>query len=222
MLEDTYRAPRVVAIHHHFCRDDIPYEAGRLGAAGADDRPITIGFLGTLFKPPRVPGGALVDTIRRLREAGTNVELHVHGGVAPELVQEVGALQRGGVFLHGRTTHSTGVGLLGQYDYLLLLLANLPNSEAVMSIKLPHYLLAGRPILALVPERSAVAEIVRKTGTGVVIPSSSDWAEPLRRVLDDREGALLPARNEAAIEQFSWEYIADEWLDAICGQDAPR
>ena len=105
-------------------------------------------------------------------------------------------LARDGTLLHGRTSHSEGIALLSQYDFLLLLLADLPNSRAVMSIKLPHYLLVGRPIIAVVPEQSAVADVVRETGTGVVIAAESDWADQLQSVLRSRCGSSRPPETK--------------------------
>ena len=216
VLEAQYRAQRVVAIPHHFTRAEFDGgQARRDDRTVSAERPITIGFLGTLFKPPRVPGERFVETIRHLRAAGTNVELHVHGGIPEHLEGARQRLARDGTLLHGRTSHSEGIALLSQYDFLLLLLADLPNSRAVMSIKLPHYLLVGRPIIAVVPEQSAVADVVRETGTGVVIAAESDWADQLQSILRSRCGSSWPTRNEAAIERFSWQHVSREWLGAI-------
>jgi hypothetical protein len=216
VLEEQYRAPRVVAIPHHFKRDEFTGVQSRgVPRTQVANGPITIGFFGTLFKPPRVPGERFVDSIRRVRASGTQVELHVHGGIPPHLEGARERLARDGTVLHGRTSHTEGISLLTQYDFLLLLLADLANSQAVMSIKLPHYLLVGRPIIAVVPEHSAVADVVRETGTGVVIAAGSDWTEPLRDVLESRCAGVWPVRNEAAIERFAWENVSREWLAAI-------
>jgi glycosyltransferase involved in cell wall biosynthesis len=214
VLEEQYRAPRVVAIPHHFKRDEFTgVQSPGVPRTRVANGPITIGFFGTLFKPPRVPGERFVDSIRRVRASGTQVELHVHGGIPPHLEGARERLARDGTVLHGRTSHTEGISLLTQYDFLLLLLADLANSQAVMSIKLPHYLLVGRPIIAVVPEQSAVADVVRETGTGVVIAAGSDWSERLRDVLGSR--CAMPVRNEAAIERFAWENVSREWLAAI-------
>jgi hypothetical protein len=67
-----------------------------------------------------------------------------------------------------------------------------------------------------VPEQSFVADIVRETGTGVVISAESDWTEQLKKVLAAGRSCELPIRNEAAIKRFSWDRISHEWLTAIC------
>jgi len=55
----------------------------------------------------------------------------------------------------------------------MLALSDSPNCNVILHSKLPHYLSLERPILALVPENSAVAEIVTETGTGYVIPAQA-------------------------------------------------
>ena len=120
--------------------------------------------------------------------------------------------------LHGKTSHIESLRRIARCEFLLLVLADLPNSEAVMSIKLPHYLLLQRPILAIVPERSAVADIIRETGSGYVIPARYDWGDALRKVLQDYlNGKNLPERNDRAIEECSWENISKQWMELIRG-----
>lgn len=43
------------------------------------DGQINIGFLGSLFKSPKVPGWRVVEVIDNLLEAGINVKLHMFG-----------------------------------------------------------------------------------------------------------------------------------------------
>lgn len=218
VLERRYEVPssRVLSIPHHFYRGDLPDSS-----VAADPPPIAekngairIGFLGTLFKPPRVPGSRVVEAIRNLRISGMNVELHVYGGVpSPD---EISLWQNDSLFFHGKTSHAESLRRILNCHFLLLLLADLPNCRAVMSIKLPHYLALRRPILAIVPDQSAVADIVRRTGSGHVIPAENDWGEGLRKVLQDHlNGSAPPERNESAIEAYSWENISKQWVEVI-------
>jgi glycosyltransferase involved in cell wall biosynthesis len=222
VLIEHYKVPpdRLVAIHHHFSRDELPEastSADGLRRAGA---PIRIGFLGTLFKPPRVPGAEVVDAIRRLRNSGINVELHVYGSVpAATIPQSVAELQADGVHLHGSLGHKAALKEIAKYDLLLLILADLPNCRAVMSIKLPHYLLTGRSIIAIVPQPSAIASVVQATGSGVVIPASDDWYTRLRELLIDTSWSQKLVRNTPCIDTFSWEAVAEDWRRAIDGDE---
>ena len=221
VLHEVYGVPpsKLRSINHHFHRADFDN-----GGALADQFPkgiaikqtdaIKIGFLGCLFKPPRVPGLELVETFKTLRSSGINVQLHLHGRLPLDIAPLAESLRESALVLQGEVSHRQSVSVLSKYDYLLVLLADLPNSKAVMSIKLTQYLLTQRPIIAIVPEPSAIADIVKSCGAGYVIPSSADWAWELTRIMRGHPEAPL-ARDEDAIERFSWDHISREWADVI-------
>jgi glycosyltransferase involved in cell wall biosynthesis len=72
-------------------------------------------------------------------------------------------------------------------DALLLLIPEAGGrGRAVLSAKVFEYLAAERPILAAVPPDGAAAELIRETGTGVVVPP--DDVEALREALVRLEG----------------------------------
>jgi glycosyltransferase involved in cell wall biosynthesis len=144
--------------------------------------------------------------------------LHVYGGASEDAKKSLKRLHNDGVYLHGKTSHIESLRRIARCEFLLLVLADLPNSKAVMSIKLPHYLLLKRPILAIVPEKSAVADIIRETGSGYVIPAGCDWGDELKKVLQDYlNGKNLPERNNKAIEAYSWENISKQWIEVFSG-----
>jgi len=156
-----------------------------------------------------------------MRKSGLKVELHIHGGIDERRIGDIGNDLCGGIVHHGRTPHAETVGLLGCYDFLLVLLADLPNSQAVMSIKLPHYMASGRPIIAIVPEGSAIADIITKTGTGVVLPVADIWQEELRRLVEQGDSdQLIEQRNEGEIEAYDWKHLSEDWYRAVTGDVA--
>jgi len=223
VLNGLYDVPveRLRSIHHHFHRPDLQVEPAGEARLGADPAPaIRIGFMGFLFKPPRVPGMQLVSAVQAMRKAGLPVELHVHGSVQPGVQKQL-ADRADGIVLHGFTPHEKAIGMMARYDYLALLLADLPNCRNVMSIKLPHYMITERPIIAIVPDQSAIADMVRETGTGVVIPSNADWPRQLEAFLRAADpSALMAQRREEAIEAYAWSRISLEWMQAITGNEA--
>ncbi len=218
ILHQVYGVPlgRLRAIHHHF---DSP---GQVAAAVPPDRvgsgTITIGFLGSLFKPPRVPGMKFLEALQALRASGIDVELHLHGRIPPQVAGRTSWLESAGLVVEPRVPHDQCAGVLGRYDYLLLLLEDLPNSRAVMSIKLPQYLVAGRPILAVVPEPSAVADIVTRARAGYVLPSDSDWRAGLAKVLTSPRPGPIQVDWDV-VDEFAWMRLSERWLEAL---GAPR
>lgn len=130
----------------------------------------------------------------------------------------VGQSENDGVILHGRTSHRKSLRRISRCDFLLLALSDLSNCHVVMNIKLPHYLLLKRQILAMVPDNSAVADIIRETGSGYVIPAGCDWGDGLKKVLQGYlNGKKLPERNDRAIERYSWENISKQWMGVFSG-----
>jgi hypothetical protein len=221
VLEKEYRiqSNRVYAIEHHYdSEDNLELQKNLKDYKNSlINNPIRIGLLGTFFKPPRVPGEKFLETMQLLKSKGIDIELHLHGRVPDEIKKKINKSNLSEViFIHGRVGHDEAVNELFKYDYLLLLLESLPNSNAVMSIKLPHYLMVGKPILAIVPNNSAVADIVRETGSGFVIDVSSDWNEKLATIIENGDESVKNLkRNKKNIVYYSWENISTRWLNVL-------
>lgn len=224
VLINQYHVPpsRVVSISHHFSRDDVDSSVGpdKILVDDSSGRVIRIGYLGTLFKPPKVPGDKVVQTFRRLSETtGGKVELHVYGDMSRSKLKDEIGTNVGSIIFHKRTGHIESLKNIARCDFLLLVLEDLPNSRAIMHQKLPHYLLLGKPILAIVPEDSAVAQIVRETNSGFVIPSSDDWGSLLGKIFEHYAGKYFQYKpNMDAIEAYSQEFISKKWLSLIENQ----
>lgn len=201
---------RVVSINHH-------YEAGATvphGPYKSTPHAAKIGFLGALFKPPRVDGTKVVEAIQTLRADGLNVELNIHGKIPPKFMKELPQASTAGIVEHGTATHAKSVARLSDYDYLLLVLGSDENSRAVMSIKLPHYMVSGKPTIAVVPLGSAVHKIVEQTGTGIVLDTESDWISGLKEILSEGYIPSIVPDHEAIIE-FSWTKLQAQWKSAL-------
>jgi glycosyltransferase involved in cell wall biosynthesis len=100
----------------------------------------------------------------------------------------------GRIELHPWVSRRRSLEFQRDSDALLLLLPEADRrGSGVISAKLYEYLAARRPILAAVPPQGAAANLVRRTGAGVVVPP--DDTEAIRRALEDlsarwREGTL--------------------------------
>ena len=216
VVEKHYGVPgnKVVAISHPFDDRELKSQQSRNGKGMQKDRTIRIGFLGHLFKLPKVPGARVVNAFEHVRQLGIDVELHVFGDM--QRTTHEAAKRLGWMVLHPRTNHQESLSLIANCDLLLLTLADLPNTQIIMHAKLPHYLMLNRPIVAMVPATSYVAAVIRETGTGHVISTDEDWGEGLTRVLralSNNKGELK--RNEKAISHYSWENISSQWVETI-------
>ena len=116
---------------------------------------------------------------------------------------------------------------LGYYDYIsyvkgadLLFLASGPMKEMILA-KFYDYLGAGRPILALADPDSAMAEIIHKTSSGVVIP----YNEPplLKSTIEAFINGTHPSlqanhRHASAFTAYSTASDLAAFLDRIVGR----
>lgn len=217
---------KVISINQSFSVNDFIDNSNNVNNSFGykNDNEIKIGFLGTLFKPPRVPGMKILEAIRYVKNTGINIKFH-HFGKIPASINHATLDCHDDVIFHGYTKHRESLKRISQCDFLLLVLADLQNCSAVMSIKLPDYLLVNKPIIAIVPKPSAIADVVEKTNSGFVIPANQDWGEGLENLLRGIiVGAEIPKRNEEEIELYDWRNVSRQWIALIndCKSKADR
>ena len=204
---------KVSVINHHFdAVEHCPVAELREPLQALQTRRIV--FMGGMFKPPKVSGGKFLEALKTARAAGINVELHLYGSQGYEFERFRGREREYGFAFHGSIPHAQVHGELQKYDYQLLLLENLPNSKLIMHLKLPEYLRAEVPIIAIVPRGSAVEDIVQRTGTGHVIASDSDWAQGLGALLGAPSVPMI-VRDEEEIALFEWRNVERHWRRAL-------
>jgi glycosyltransferase involved in cell wall biosynthesis len=219
ILEDYYNIPsqRILSINHHFNLTDI---SGQISTSKKNMHKnkklnIDVGFLGNLFKPPKVPGMDISETFNKLFKSGLNVKLHIFGDKSKD-AKKAASRYKNSIILHPRVNHKESLKNISRCDFFLLALSNLQNCQIIMHSKLPHYLMLGKPIIAIVPENSAVADIIHETKSGYVIPSSSCWTLELTKILKGYlNGTNIHTRNEDAISKFSWDHISAEWIKVL-------
>lgn len=219
ILENNYNIPpqRIISINHHFNFTDIKnqYIQSPQNKNLNKIKKIDVGFLGNLFKPPKVPGQEIAETFYNLSKTDLNVTLHIFGDQS-ESAKNAVSRYKNSIILHPRVSHKESLKNISRCDFLLLALANLPNCQIIMHSKLPHYLMLGKPILAIVPENSAVADIIKETKSGYVIPSSSCWTIELTNIFKSHQnGTNIHTRNVEAVKKFSWDYISEEWIKVL-------
>ena len=91
------------------------------------NKKIKIGFLGYLFKPPKVPGKKIVAAFREIRSKGFNVELNIYGDKTLTARKTVEDENDRTIVLHKRTSHKKSLMKISNCDFLLLALSDLPT-----------------------------------------------------------------------------------------------
>ena len=113
--------------------------------------------------------------------------------------------------------------LMRAADATLLLLRDHPGADGVLSGKIFQYLGSGRPILALAPE-GAAADLVRKTGAGIVLAPHD--APGVARALHawaraKAEGKPVEGANREATAPYTRRRAAERFA-AILNDLGPR
>jgi len=99
-------------------------------------------------------------------------------------------------------------------DALLLLIPDAGGrGKGVLSGKVFEYLAAERPILAVVPPDGAAAELIRESGSGVVV--APDDVEGIRAALEQLEGAWRAGK-------LNGTPLSDEWRTRLSRRTRSR
>lgn len=223
VLHSRYDVPRerLTHISHPYWPDEqaeIQCALADSTAEASGRRPTVIGFLGRLSKPPKVPSDRVLKAMTHAVNQNVDLEFHIFGDKSAATRNQVQELKCDSIVLHERAPHMKALLDIARCDFLLVSLADLPNCRVIMHAKLPHYLMLRKPIIAMVPADSFVAELVHRTRSGVVIDTDSDWgAELVDLVRTYEKGEFVFDPDEAEIARYSWDSISEKWIDAIVG-----
>lgn len=100
-------------------------------------------------------------------------------------------------------SHRRALELQRDSEALLLLIPDAGGrGRGILSGKVFEYLAAGRPILAVVPPDGAAAELITKTGAGVVVAPDD---------IDGIEAALVSLRDRFATGRLEAVELSEEW-----------
>ncbi len=165
-----------------------------------------------------MPGSKVVEAFTKLRKSDLDVELHIFGDNSKRARETVSSLKNNPVVLHPRTTHKQSLKNISKCDFFLLAVADSPNGHVIMHSKLPHYLLLKKPIIAIVPPNSFVAQLISETGSGYIIPMESNWEPQLENIIRNySEAKYISQRDEKEIKKYSWDSISQSWLHVLNG-----
>lgn len=183
-------------------------EVGTRGRERA--RPLRLLFLSRLHPGKGIP--LLLQALRDLRRAGTQVELTIAGsGPAPyreELEALSAALGLGPAVVRfvGHVAGETKRRLLAEADAFVL-----PSSHENFGIAVAEALAAGLPVV--ISDQVGIAADVTAADAGRVVPLA---VEPLAKAIDeiarDNVGRLRMGQNAMALarQHYSWEHAAQE------------
>jgi hypothetical protein len=173
-------------------------------------------FIGSFFKPPKVPGNQLLNALNHAYEEGCNFELRIIGDKALSFDPGITKLAKFPIISYPRMPHLETIEFAVNSDWLVLLLGKLPGTDAIMHAKLPVYLATGIPILAVVPESSFAAEVIKRENAGIVIDPEKDLIDSLVSVLSKQPYETASQHViEKRYETYGIESHHQAWSSAI-------
>jgi hypothetical protein len=114
------------------------------------------------------------------------------------------------VTLRGQLDHPTTLAAERAADLLLLVANATLGAEATVPGKLFEYLASQRPVLAIAPPDSATADVLERTGGGLLADATSPEAiyRQLRAAFEADWGGAGYAANEAELARFDRRRLA--------------
>ncbi len=177
------------------------------------------------FYGPRSPGPfltALGECVKEDPGLAEDVEVSFFGAFDAEmLIRTEQLLERyslGGIVrLKGVVPYRTGLQYLMSSTLLLLVTDTGAWGRNMSSSKLPEYLAAGRPILALAPD-GAITEIVRRTGAGFIV--DPDDVEAIRKTIFKlyhlwKKNSLTLRVNDEMVRKFEWRELTGRFVSVL-------
>ena len=195
---ETSDRPSVVA--------HIGVESPHAGALTVEPhQPFELLHIGSIYGDRDISG--LLDACIELRRAGRDVALSWYGTILGEHPLRRGLAdyaEAGALRLHAPIPHEAARERMRRADMLVTVPS--PVYEEELTGKLFDYLDAGRPILALAPRSSYIAEVLGSTGVGTVVPPTDRAG--LRALLSRlmTEGAVYQP-NPRALSVFTLDTI---------------
>jgi glycosyltransferase involved in cell wall biosynthesis len=195
-------AGRVLTEPNGFDPDDFPGAAPSAGSGA-----FVVSYVGA-FQATIRPDVFLA-AVASLRAAdpdfARDVRVRFVGPLDPETT--VALARMGATELVERTgfvTYPEAITAMRASSVNLLVLGPEPASRGIMTSKLPEYLAAGRPVLALVPSDGVAADIVRRARAGEVVPPDDPdaVAGAIGRLYEQWKAGAAAAPDPAVVAEF--------------------
>lgn len=192
---------RIVTITNGFDPHDFPGTR-----AARDDRYFNISYVGS-FQGDIQPD-TFLDAVKRALDLDPALDhelrVTIVGPANAELRHTINGRGLGEVVkTTGFVSHEAAVREMEAADALLLVLADLPHLRATLTGKLPEYLGARRPVLALVPPGVAREVLQRTHAAEIISPRDPDAAaDAIVRLHRQWKAGTLPVPDPVVVEEF--------------------
>lgn len=189
-------ANKIAVIPNGFDEEDF---ASTVQAA-VKSKSFVLSYIGTFAAD--YPIHELIEVFESILEKEPQFEVHFTGSIVPEIKLLLQSKLGKQVQFRGHVSHSESISYMQNADALLLVIADVPNNEGILTGKLFEYLATQKPIICIGPKHGNAAAIIDECKAGKTFDKSEK--QLIREYLYERiEIKKKPSSSENKTPLFS-------------------
>lgn len=183
------------------------------------DTKFTLAHIGSFLsdRNPRFLWESLLELIQEIPDFKSNLEIKLIGAVSQEVLDSIAEFNLNDYLnLLGYVSHHEAIAHQKKSQVLLLIEINSEDTKSIIPGKLFEYMVSNRPIIAIGPQGSDFADIIKETNTGVFF----DYSEKakLKSVILDFYNQFLEGKlqaNGVGLQQYSRKNLTKQLAQLI-------
>lgn len=184
------------------------------------DTKFTLAHIGSFLsdRNPEFLWESLVELLNEIPDFKSHLEIKLIGAVSQEVLDAIAHHKlKDYLNLLGYVSHHEAIAHQKKSQVLLLIEINSEDTKSIIPGKLFEYMVSERPIIAIGPQGSDFAAIVKETNTGVFF----DYSEKakLKSVILDFYNQFLEGKlqsNGVGLQQYSRKNLTGQLVELIC------
>ncbi|WP_264536925.1 glycosyltransferase family 4 protein [Flavobacterium sp. N1736] len=183
------------------------------------DTKFTLAHIGSFLSDRNPPflWECLVELLNEIPDFKTHLEIKLIGAVSQEVLDAISQFNLNEYLnLLGYVSHHEAIAHQKKSQVLLLIEINSEDTKSIIPGKLFEYMVSNRPIIAIGPQGSDFADIIKETNTGVFF----DYSEKakLKSVILDFYNQFLEGKlqsNGVGLQQYSRKNLTRQLAQLI-------
>ncbi|RZJ54241.1 MAG: glycosyl transferase family 1 [Flavobacterium sp.] len=183
------------------------------------DTKFTLAHIGSFLsdRNPQFLWETLVELLNEIPSLKNYLEIKLIGAVSQEVLDSVSEFKLNDYLnLLGYVSHHEAIAHQKKSQVLLLIEINSEDTKSIIPGKLFEYMVSNRPIIAIGPQGSDFADIIKETNTGVFF----DYSEKakLKSVILDFYNQFLEGKlqaNGVGLQQYSRKNLTKQLVQLI-------
>ena len=183
------------------------------------DTKFTLAHIGSFLsdRNPKFLWECLVELLQEIPDFKSHLEIKLIGAVSQEVLDAIAAFNLNDYLnLLGYISHREAIAHQKKSQVLLLIEINSEDTKSIIPGKLFEYMVSNRPIIAIGPNGSDFADIIKETNTGVFF----DYSEKakLKSVILDFYNQFLEGKLQShgvGLQQYSRKSLTKQLAELI-------